>query len=433
MSEVLANLAGTTMLSFAGYYVIKQIIKSQEKLNVKKILLLIFTATITVTLLKVKSTGIYTIVVILLNIITYKYIFNISIEESLLANSILWVNIFISDLSTAQFLCLFTTVDKITTTPSIILIANSCVSSLLVIIMNIKPLCKLYQKFYFNNRKGSKIINFIFLILLLIGFSLLAYKITISSSWSYDYIINTIIMLIFMVITFIYILNKNKYNQLTDEYDNLFSYIQNFEEWIEIEQFNRHEYKNQLAVLRYLTKEKKVKKKIDEILQDNIDLQGDVVSKLKYLPRGGIKGLMYYKSIIAKKNKIKLEVDVSLKDNTKLNKLSEQKIKDICRLIGVYFDNAIEAASKTKKKQILIEIYELKDKVKFVFSNTFNNELNIDRINEKGISTKGKGRGNGLYFANKLISKNSWLESKQKIVDKYYVQELYIKTKKNPN
>ena len=47
--------------------------------------------------------------------------------------------------------------------------------------------------------------------------------------------------------------------------------------------------------------------------------------------------------------------------------------------------------------------------------------------NEKGVSSKGEGRGNGLYFASKLIKENDWLEQKQDIVDRYYIQELIIR------
>ena len=47
--------------------------------------------------------------------------------------------------------------------------------------------------------------------------------------------------------------------------------------------------------------------------------------------------------------------------------------------------------------------------------------------NKKGISSKGEGRGNGLYFAGKLIKENSWLEGKQEIIDNYYIQQLIIK------
>ena len=153
-----------------------------------------------------------------------------------------------------------------------------------------------------------------------------------------EYRINITIMLICTGITFIYIKEKLSYYQLSDEYETLFNYVQNFEEWIEKEQLNRHEYKNQLAVLRSIAKDKKVINKIDEILEDNINIEGEVVSQLKDLPKGGLKGLIYYKVAIAQKKKIKLIVDISLKSKSYLQKLSKSQIKDICKLIGIYFD-----------------------------------------------------------------------------------------------
>ena len=52
---------------------------------------------------------------------------------------------------------------------------------------------------------------------------------------------------------------------------------------------------------------------------------------------------------------------------------------------------------------------------------------NFFNRNKKGISTKGEGRGNGLYYASNILSKNKWLESKQEVIDEYYIQTLSIK------
>ena len=219
---------------------------------------------------------------------------------------------------------------------------------------------------------------------------------------------------------------RDNYNKLSTEYDSLFTYVQTFEDWIEKEQLNRHEYKNQLAVLRCLTEEKKVKDKIDEILEDNINIEGQAVTQLKSLPKGGIKGLMYYKAAIAQKKKINLTADVSIEQKGTLAKLNEKEIRIVCKLIGIYFDNAIEAAEESKRKNISIEIYEFQDKVNIVFSNTFKKHRNMKDRNKKGVSSKGKGRGNGLYFAEKLIKENPWIEEKQDIIDKYYIQKISI-------
>ena len=52
----------------------------------------------------------------------------------------------------------------------------------------------------------------------------------------------------------ILIIEKSNYDKLLTEYDGLFKYVKIFEDWIENEQFNRHEYKNQLAVIKGLSK-----------------------------------------------------------------------------------------------------------------------------------------------------------------------------------
>ena len=135
---------------------------------------------------------------------------------------------------------------------------------------------------------------------------------------------------------------------------------------------------------------------------------------------------MYYKAAIAQKKKVNLVTDVSLEKKGILTKLSEKDIRILCKLIGIYFDNAIEAALESKQKKIMIEVYELKDKVTFVFSNTFKRHKNMKERNKKGVSSKGEGRGNGLYFASKMIGQNQWLSQSQEIIDNYYIQQLFV-------
>ena len=166
-------------------------------------------------------------------------------------------------------------------------------------------------------------------------------------------------------------------------------------------------------------------------MEDSINIEGQASTNLKNLPKGGIKGLMYYKAAIAQKHKIKLTADVSIESKGILTKLTEKEIRVLCKLIGIYFDNAIEAAAESRKKIVSIEIYELKNKVSIVFSNTFKKHKNINDRNKKGISSKGAGRGNGLYFASKLIKENPWIEEKQEIIDNYYIQQLIIKQENN--
>ena len=76
---------------------------------------------------------------------------------------------------------------------------------------------------------------------------------------------------------------------------------------------------------------------------------------------------------------------------------------------------------------VSIEIYSYDENINIVITNTFNKENDISNRHEKGVSTKGEGRGNGLYFAKKMLSKNKWISEQQDIVDNLYIERLVIK------
>lgn len=437
MLEVFVKIFCGVLMSITSYYIIKQILmvhkrKEYKKVKIiKNIILLIILVTITVLLYKIQYTTLYTITIFLLNIAVFKSIFEITIEESITACALLMALLFFSDIITSSICGIVFGVKEFRANSIIFLITNLIVCISCTIMINIKIISQQFQKFYNNINKKRGLINWLFLVLLIIDFCCLTGNIAKANNFNINYFVNVMVIMIFLIITYIFIKERNNYHQLSAEYDSLFNYIQTFEDWIEKEQLNRHEYKNQLAVLRCLTKENKVKEKIDEILEDSINIEGQASTNLKNLPRGGIKGLMYYKAAIAQKHKIKLTADVSIESKGILTKLTEKEIRVLCKLIGIYFDNAIEAAAESRKKIVSIEIYELKNKVSIVFSNTFKKHKNINDRNKKGVSSKGAGRGNGLYFASKLIKENPWIEEKQEIIDNYYIQQLIIKQENN--
>jgi len=426
--EVITKFICSSIMTINGFLIVGKILgKRPIEYNRTAIFWLLILDIISLVLYPIQYTGLYTIMIFLLNIMVYKQIFKTSLEEAIISTSAFMVILFFADLIITIPLRIFFTVPQIRTLPLVSIFANLLICITSVIFINMNPIYKQLKKFYDTIIVKKAISNIIFFVSLIIGFSSFAYNITASKTFNLPYVLNSVEMIIFVIITYIFIKNRNNYNELSDKYDNLFSYIQNFEDWIEKEQLNRHEYKNQLAVLRCLTKETKVKKKIDEILEDNINIENDTINSLKTLPKGGFKGLMYYKSAIAQKHKINLTIEVSLKNKSLLHKLPEQDMRVLCKLIGIYFDNAIEAAKVTKKKIILIEIYNIDDKVNIIISNTFRKSKKFASRNERGVSTKGSGRGNGLYFARNLIAKNPWISEKQDVVDDYYIQEISIK------
>ena len=427
MLEVLVRIFSSLLMIVAGYYVIKNITKEKsKKLTSPDILLFFILILFTIINYTTNYTVIYTISITLLNILVYKIVFRLNLTQAITSVTIFMILLFISDFAVTSTLRIFVSIEKIISEEIYFIISNLLIFISCIILFKIKKVRNQIILFYQNIVTKEKVINNMFLILLIADFCVLSYNLTRLEVFKNEYLINFIGVIIFCIIGYSYVTSKNKYNELSNQYDNLFSYVQTFEDWIEKEQLNRHEYKNQLAVIRCITKDK-----IDEILEDNINIDEQSLTNLKNLPKGGLKGLMYYKAALAQKQKIKLSTDVYLSEKNLLSKLSKNEMRTLCRLVGIYFDNAIEAAIESKKKIVVVEIYELKDRVSIVFSNTFKNHNNLKNRNKKGVSSKGPGRGNGLYFASKLLKENKWVEESQEIIDNYYMEQLSIKLSQN--
>ena len=204
-------------------------------------------------------------------------------------------------------------------------------------------------------------------------------------------------------------------------------YVQTFENWIDDEQMYRHELKNNLAIIRNMTKDKQIISKIDEMLKFSIIIDNKAIEDLKNIPKGGLKGLLYYKIAISKNQKVKMIVEVSSKVEKKLKQLTNEEMRQLCIIIGIYLDNAIEASSQSKKRIVTLEIYELNKILNFTISNTYKDLVPLKEMKKKGFSTKGENRGKGLYYANKILNRTKWLESTQLFLNDYFIQQIKIK------
>lgn len=126
---------------------------------------------------------------------------------------------------------------------------------------------------------------------------------------------------------------------------------------------------------------------------------------------------------------IKLNLEV-LSDLSNLN----IKMFELSRILGVLFDNAIEAASKCDTK--IVNITFRKDKTRnkdlVIIQNTYiNKDVDIDKIFEKGYSTKKinektKNHGLGLWEVRKYLKKNTNLDLFTTKNDKFFTQQFEI-------
>ena len=122
-------------------------------------------------------------------------------------------------------------------------------------------------------------------------------------------------------------------------------------------------------------------------------------------------------------------IDISPKIKEEDLKLPSNVNNELSQLIGIYFDNAIEAAYNSSKKQIALEVYKIKDSLFFVITNSYKGNIKLNNITKKGFSTKGNSRGKGLYFANKIVKNSKYFNNETKIIDDYFIQKLEVRKK----
>ncbi len=416
------------IISIAGFIVLKNLLKSDEKLcNFKNICLLIVITLPTVLFYRSEYYITLSLLTYFFTAFIYKFIFKLNLIQSFLITGILMIIISLSDMITSMIFIHITTVEQMRSCWYIMLFSNLSVAVIALLISNIKTVQNKTGRLIGRISSIKWFNNIAFLVLLIVVLSTLFYNVSETFSLSTGYIINIAIMLIFFVLTYIYLREQYNYDKLSHEYDMLFDYVEHFEDWIETEQLNRHELKNSLGAIRNLTKNKKVIEKINDILHDNINIEDTWIEELKDVPKGILKGLLYYKMAISKKQSIQVISEVSSNSTSYIKRLGKKDLKELTQLIGILFDNAIEASELSKKKMVCVEIYVVDRQLNIVISNTYNGEINLEEINKKGKSSKGKGRGNGLYFAKKIVEKNTKFEMEQQIINDYFVEKIIIK------
>lgn len=427
MLEQVSRVLSEGLVSVLGFYVISKLLDRKEKILKWQNILLLFILTIIPTILyKVEYDYNYTLIVYLLAIIVYKTIFKENIYKMIICTGIFILLLLASDVIFG--IILFPIFGGKTSRNCwyVQLLANILVSIFVIILINIPKLQDRLSKLTKKVSKSKFMPVALFLSTSIIIISIFGTNFNSAHNKEWDFIVNSVIILLLILLAYIFIKEKSNYDKLSNEYDALYEYVKVFQDTVENEQLNIHEYKNQLAVIRAMTKEKKVKDKIDSLINMKINVNDDMVTSLKYIPQGGLKGLLYYKISIATKKKIKITIDVSKEVEKNLKQLTEEQDRDLTKILGIYLDNAIEATENIKKKRITLEVYQIDNDINFVISNTYNQDSIIHGNGIKGTSSKGTNRGSGLYFTKKLIDKNKFMTQDQRVMGEYYIQKFTL-------
>lgn len=123
-----------------------------------------------------------------------------------------------------------------------------------------------------------------------------------------------------------------------------------------------------------------------------------------------------------------LGIKINLETFVDFNSL-HMGIYEFTRVLGILMDNAIEAASECDKKiiNVIIRNDVQCNRQLLIIENTYNNkDVDIDRLPEKGYSTKPNNTGLGLWEVNKIIKRHKNLACFTSKTPEFFKQQFEI-------
>lgn len=243
-------------------------------------------------------------------------------------------------------------------------------------------------------------------------------------------------MLVIFTITGIGIFNissEMKMEILNKHYQELFECSKANAELLTKYKMQVHENKNKLLMINGLLEgpKKEVKKYVNTVLEEMKDNQNTTnywLSELKYLPLPGVRNFINYKLTQLKELGSEIEIFVSSElENIETFSFDHSEYNDLSTILGVILDNMIESIKETDEKLVSLNIRLENNIVNFDFVNSFSGDVEINRLNEIGYTTKGEEHGVGLSLLSKIVKNSNRFECIPEIMDNFFIQHLIIK------
>ena len=312
------------------------------------------------------------------------------------------------------------------------IITNLIIAIICVFISQFKFVLKIYNKIISITDKIKSYRLLILSVLLIVIANILTSLVYYKISLIFLLIANTMVIVIYTIFIFLYLRTNNNYIDVNDKYKMTLNSLKEYEDILSKYRISNHENKNQLLTIRGMIKNKKVVSYIDEIIENkNRDNEKLMIESL-VIPEGGLRGLIYSKMLLMKENNIAYDLCIDKKiKTTYLTSLSDNLNLSICNIVGVYLDNAIEAVKNLEEKYIVIEMYLDDNSLNIAITNNYEGNIDMERIDNAGYSTKGDNHGYGLSLVKNILAQNKNISSIRRISEDEFTQEIKIKNCNN--
>ena len=405
----------------------EKLLNIRFKANFRNIMILLLFGCLFIVNNYLISSGMHRIVIsVTLLMIMYKLIFNDTIKETLVKSLICYILLVLIELLLSIIMINFKYTNINDFNNGVLL---KCIVSLVELFLTLKIIknekCNILLNKIIESSNKDITVN-IFLVISAMTMIILVLKYEKSFNTT-TYFTNLILILIFTGLMFISVRNNIKAKKESEKIETLLNFMSKYEKIIDEERINRHEMLNNLLMLKGF--KNKNTKKYDDTINDIIKLYEkngkETIRNVSTLP-SGLKGVLYYKIEDMKHYDINTNINISKRAKSLLDIIETKEYVSLCKIFGIVLDNACEAAKESNDKFVFIEIYEMNNIIHINIENSFKNKIDINKLNDQYYSTKGKGRGLGLFLANKLIKESESLDMVQRVENSMFVTEISI-------
>ena len=310
------------------------------------------------------------------------------------------------------------------------LLPNIVIAVCVLILVKLKLARKLYLIFKKITSKIKKYELILFILLLIVTINLIEVKIYYNVNIRKLIITNVVLMIIYAFIIFKMANTKNKYLVISNRYNNSKKSLSEYQAVINRYRIDNHENKNQLRRLKGKIdpNNEEALNYVDNILNARIKPNEKILNKTKIIPECDLRTLIDAKIMTMEEKQIKntIHVDKQIK-TTDFIEMDNNLVEDICKIVGVYLDNAIEAVENLNKKEVQLDLYNIDGYMHISVVNNYEGHIDLDKLNNVGYTTKSNGHGYGLALVNEIVENNKVLSKETHVDQHIFKQVLKIK------
>ncbi|UNK19459.1 GHKL domain-containing protein [Paenibacillus sp. N3/727] len=238
-----------------------------------------------------------------------------------------------------------------------------------------------------------------------------------------------IVALLYMLIQYNHIQRREIEKSKSEQLAQLKDYAAQLEKIYDEFRGFRHDYANILLTLEDGIKREDWEQ-VKQVYENTVKPTGQLMRKNEYsfvklrnLHVSEVKSILAAKIIMAQQMKI----DVTLEIEETIHDIPMDLIS-FTRILSILLDNAIEAAAKTEAPKLWIVFLEDRSIQRITIENSCGENVSLRRLGERGYSTKGKGRGLGLYNVQHILKQHKFASLETEAGSNVFSQTLILRT-----